>query len=811
MAHTECCDSNTTITLTIDGADVQVPAGTTILEAARTLGIAIPTLCWLEKVSNTGACRICVVHVEGVDRPMTACNTPVKEGIKVTTQSPELEQIRKKTMKLMLVNHPLDCPVCDAGGECDLQDACYSLGVVTQQYHADLERLPIRYDWQLLESDPNRCILCEKCVKVCREITGTAALEIVNRGDRTLIDTPSGKPLDCDFCGNCMAACPTGTLISKPFKFSGRPWAFDVKNGICGFCSTGCQVEYHVQNGKVARVTSDDSTYNSGNLCINGRFGYSAFNAPQRLTSPLIKGVDGNQKAAGWDAALSTVVSATKEIVSKYGAKAVAGIGSPRATNEENFLFAKLITQAIGSPNLDSEARLGYAPAQAIQARMIGMTGATRPMDTLEQAASIIVLGSDLKAESAGFGYRVIKAATKHDTKLVIASARPTSLDDFANSALRYKAGSEGFVALGLAKVLLQQNKAVAGNAEGLDSYKQSLENVSFAQIQAATGLSETDLNDAASLVNGPVAVLYGYEFMRSADAAAAVTGAINLALLTNAELYPVDEKNNTQGMLDMGVTPAEGGKDLLQIIDAIEAGEIRGLYVMGSDLLHLLPNRARVEAALKKLECLVVLDLFPTATAQLAHVVLPAAATPEKAGSFTSVDNRTQFFSAAATPAGESRPDYVILGDLYARLTGGASPSLTALQQEIAPVAKKRLERPTFAAVTPQAPATGSMTLLIAPALRHNGSYTSWSANNLLVAPNAALRLSVTDAAKLGVTDGDTVTISANNATASLTVKVQAAVPAGLAVAPTHFPAAALNSLQTRPAASLTVTISKG
>ena len=811
MAHTECCDTNKTITLTIDGNDVQVPSGTTILDAARKLGIKIPTLCWLEKISTTGACRVCAVHVEGVARPMTACNTPVKEGIKVTTQSPELEQIRKKTMELMLVNHPLDCPVCDAAGECDLQDTCYSLSVAKQEYSADLERLPIRYDWQLLESDPNRCILCEKCVKVCREITGVGAIETQSCGDRSLVETVSGQPLDCDFCGNCIAACPTGTLISKPFKFAGRPWAFEVKNSICGFCSSGCQIEYHVQNGKVARVTSDDNTYNNGNLCINGRFGYSAFNAPQRLTSPLIKDVTGKLKAATWDAALATTVSATKEIVGKYGAKAVAGIASPRATNEENFLFAKLITQAIGSPNLDSEARLGYGPAQAIQTRMIGMTGATKPMDALEQAGCIIVLGSDLKAESAGFGYRVIKATTKHDAKLVIASARPTSLDGFANSALRYKAGSEGFVALGLAKAALNQSKLNPGTAEGLDGFKQLLAAASFDQIQAATGLSEAELNDAVSFVTGSVAVIYGHEFMRSADCVAAVSGAINLALLTGAELYPIDEKNNTQGMLDMGIAPGEGGKDLLQIIDAIEAGEIRALYVMGSDLLQILPNRTRVESALKQLECLVVLDLFPTATAQLAHVVLPAAAAPEKAGSFTSVDNRTQRFSAAAVPIGEARPDYVILGDLYARLTGGAIPSLAALQHEIVPVAKKRSEQPAFAAVTPQAPATGSMTLLLAPFLRHNGSYTSWSANNLQVAPSAALRLNAADAAKLGVADGDTVTVSANGAQASLSVQLQATVPAGLAVAPSHFPAAALNALQAKPAASLTVTISKG
>lgn len=806
MAHTECCDKNKTITLTIDGQDVQVPAGTTILDAARKLGIKIPTLCWLEKISTTGACRVCAVHVEGVARPMTACNTPVKEGIKVTTQSPELEQIRKKTMELMLVNHPLDCPVCDAAGECDLQDTCYGLSVAKQEYAADLERLQIRYDWSLLESDPNRCILCEKCVKVCREITGVGAIETQSCGDRAVVETVSGKPLDCDFCGNCIAACPTGTLISKPFKFAGRPWSFEVKNGICGFCSSGCQIEYHVQNGKVARVTSDDRTYNNGNLCINGRFGYSAFNAAQRLTQPLVKGVDGQQKAASWDAALSTAVSATKEIIAKYGAAAVAGIGSPRVTNEENFLFAKLIKEAIGSANLDSEARLGYAQAQELQAKMIGMTGATKPMDTLEQAGCIIVLGSDLKAESAGFGYRAIKAATKHDAKLVIASARPTSLDKFANSALRYKAGSEGFVALGLAKAAINQNKAAA---EGLDTFKQAVAATSFDQIQAATGLDEAAFNDAVSFINGQVAVMYGFEFIRSADAAAAVTGALNLATLTAADLYPVDEKNNTQGMLDMGVVPGAGGKDLFGIIDGIEKGEIRCLYVVGSDLLQL-PNSRKIAAALQKLECLVVLDLFPTATAQLAHVLLPAAAAPEKSGSFTSTDNRTQSFTAAASAPGEARPDYIILGDLYARLSGGAIPSLAALQQEIVPVAKKKLERPVLAFAAPQAHAAGSMTLLVAPFLRHNGSYTSWSENNLLVAAEAVIRLGAADATRLGVAEGDKVTVTASGASVTLPVQLRDGIPAGLALAPTHFPASGISGLMTR-SASLTVTIAKG
>ncbi len=362
-------------------------------------------------------------------------------------------------------------------------------------------------------------------------------------------------------------------------------------------------------------------------------------------------------------------------------------------------------------------------------------------------------------------------------------------------------------MALGLAKAALNQGKTVA--AEGLDSFKQAVSAVSFDQIQAATGLDEAAYTDAVSFIKGHLAVVYGYEFIRSVDATAAVTGALNLAILTGADVYPLDEKNNTQGMLDMGALPGANGKDLFGIIDAIEKGDIRCLFVMGSDLLQL-PNRTKVAAALQKLECLVVLDLFPTATAQLANIVLPAAAAPEKAGSFTTVDNRTQRFTAAATPPGDARPDYIILGDLYARLTNGASPSLAALQQEIAPAAKKPLDRPVLAYSAPQAHAPGSMTLLIAPFLRHNGSYTSWSANNLLVAPEAVLRIGTADAGRLGVQDGDKLTVTASGASVTLPVQIRDGIPAGLAVAPAHFPAVGITALQTKAAAGLTVTIAK-
>jgi formate dehydrogenase alpha subunit len=866
MAHTEISDKKSTITLTINGKQVTVPAGTTILEAATQSGIKIPTLCWLKKVSTTGACRICIVKIEGVERFMTACNTPVKEGIIVTTSTPELESTRQKTVELLLVNHPLDCPVCDAGGECDLQDTCYSLNVDKNSYGAVLERLPIRYDWKLLESDPNRCILCEKCVKVCREVVGREAIEVVDRGDNTIIDTMTRKPLDCDFCGNCIGVCPTGTLISKPFKFKGRPWTFNVTDSICAFCSSGCQIQYHAKEGRVERVTSSDDGYNKGNLCINGRFGYAAFNSLGRITTPMVKDASGKLEKTTWDRALGAVATGLSDIAIASGGSAVAGIGSPRVTNEESYLFQKFMRGALGSNNIDSEARLGYLPAQVIQWEMLGYSGGTFGMDAIEKASAVVVIGADLKAESAGFAYRAIQAATKNDAKLVLAGSRASSMNKFANAFLQCRPGSESWMVAGLNKAVLAEGLVSAVNLTKLAALQSSLDALTFERITEISGISELQFREAAALITsgGRTAVIYGAEVIRSADVSNAVAGVVNLALLTGAVaetgagIYPLDEKNNTQGMLDMGVCPeylpgyhtyehAAGafssawkatvpvihGKNLFQIVDAIEAGQIKALYVMGSDPLHFMPDRSRVTKALQKLELLVVQDLFLTDTARLAHVFLPAATGAEKSGSFTSADNRVQSFTAAVAPVGDARSDADILAALHSlvvRDAAGVSASLGALQHEITSLTglysescdqngcrmgriKNRTATFNCAPLAPLALAPAAarpFALTVGPVLHHNGSITTRSENNMLVAREAYLELTAVDAASIGVTDGDVVKITSDSGSVSLKARLSAQLQRGTLFVPAHFSEAAINTLTCSPSFPQYVSISK-
>ena len=845
------------VSLTIDGKSVQVEVGTTILEAAATVGIKIPTLCWLQKVSPTGACRVCAVEVAGVERTMTACNTPVKEGITVITDSPNLQEMRRKVMELMLVNHPLDCPVCDAGGECDLQDACYDLKATKQQYSALLERRAIRYDWPLIESDPNRCILCEKCVKVDHEVVGCSGLAVVNKGEAAIIDTVDGKPLNCDFCGNCVAVCPTGALITKPFKFKGRPWSFSRVASVCAFCGNGCQIEYHAKDGRVERVTSEDNTFNNGNLCINGRFGYSYLASPERLTVPMIR-ENGALVDTDWNTALSAATGKLKEIIAKDGANAVAGLGSPRVTNEESFLFQKFLRAAVGTNNIDSEARLGYAQAQAQMLRRFGFSGASRTIDKLEDAEAIIVFGSDLNAEATGAEYRVIKAATKRDARLLLVNMRDVKLKKFSNLHLKNLPGRELSLIYGLMKAVLEAGGAPVAGSEGI---KAELAALSMAELARECGVAEASFSEAAALIAGKsrVAIVFGSDLIRSKDAAAKIAALADLAVLTGSAgeagggIFPIDAKTNTVGLLDMGVSPdslpglqslSEGaaafaeswsttlpagpGKDLWGIVDGIEQGSIKALYLLGCDLAAF-PDNSRIRKALAGLELLIVQDIFAGDSLEFAHVVLPAAAAAEKSGSFTSTDNRVQGIFKAVNAPGEARGDSVIIAELHGRLTSSIqSGALALVTKEVAALSRsyqadagesrmvklaaKGKAEPAFAPVS-KAPALAlpKFQLLVGPIGLHNGTSTTRSENNLTVAPAGYVELHPLDAAALGLVEGGKVKVSSANGDLTAPVRISGKLQPGLLFAPSHFRELNANALLKGGCNLVEVRVEKG
>ncbi len=844
------------INLKIDGKDVQIASGATILDAAEAVAIKIPTLCYLKKVSPTGACRICAVEVEGADKTMTACNTRAIDGMVITTQSARLTKIRRQIVELLLVNHPLDCPVCDAGGECDLQDICYSHDVVRQPFGADDVNAETIDNWPLIQQVPNRCIMCEKCVKTCHETIGSSALFVSDKGDKAFID----KDLDkCEFCGNCIQVCPTGTMISKPFKFKARPWELRKTPSVCTLCSAQCQVDMHSKQGKILRVTSEDgTTVNDGNLCVGGFFGHDYLNSNQRLKTPLL-----DQRESSWDVAIDKVVAEFSRLRDEQGGRTIAGLASPHLTNEENYLFQKLFRVGLNSNNIDSEARFSSLRAIKVLHEQLNLSGASNHLDRIGQAEAVLVFGADLRSESPALNWQVQLAARKNDTRLIVVNQRQVKLVRQAESFLQYRAGSEAYLAGALAKLLVDKGQAnhdflnrFVGNHDELEAY---LKNLDLDAACAATGVSRESLEEAADHLGqaASVAIIFGNDIMGSAHAEAAVAALANLALVSGAldgdrgGLYPVVAKGNTLGLIDAGVAPEllpglqdytaskerfasswhttlpEGGTDAAGILAGIEQGTIHALFLAGTNPLVGFPDSGRWRKALQKLDFLVVQDILSSDLTRMATVVLPGAASAEKRGSVTALDQRVNKLRIAVAPPGEARPDLAILSDLFARLTGKPEPSEGAIRQEMMDLCGnyaevcQNLDQRNFCwkqayapaeggllAATPEltSPQAADLQLLIGKCPFQFGTTTTYSAANNELAPAGLIIVNPEDAAKLGVVDGGRLKVTGPAGSASGKVMIHTMVPAGLLAAANNF--ADMNIQQIVPGSSNCVAV---
>ncbi len=368
------------VTLTIDGKKVTVPETFTLLEASKKLDIYIPTLCYHPKITPFGGCRLCIVEIKGMKNPVTACTTPVSEGMEVTTTSPYLERLRKTILELILSDHPNDCMVCEKAGDCTLQELAYFYGIREMRFEGERRRYTKRDDNPFIERELEKCIMCGRCVRVCAEVQGVSAIDFGYRGFDLKICTPFEKDLSCEFCGQCVAVCPTGALRGKMWTQKGRQKGVKEVDTICPYCGVGCNITLHVRRNEVIRVTSKEDTVNEGWLCVKGRFGYSFISSPDRLTKPLIriapKGCEAADprragespyplsptsyesfREATWDEALDYIAERLKEIKEKYGPSAIGALASARCTNEENYLFQKFIRAVIGTNNIDHCAR----------------------------------------------------------------------------------------------------------------------------------------------------------------------------------------------------------------------------------------------------------------------------------------------------------------------------------------------------------------------------------------------------------------------------------------------------------------------
>ncbi len=343
----------------VNNREVEAIEGETILEAAMRAGVKIPTLCHHPKLSNYGGCRVCVVEVGGMNRLITSCTTPVSDGMVVTTDSPKIRETRKTLLELILSDHPNDCMTCDKTGECALQDLAYEYGANVKEnpYDGAMRQYPTEDKNPFIIRDFSKCILCAKCVRVCDEVRGVGAIDVMKRGFYAKVAAPFDGVLNCEFCGNCVDVCPVGSLTEKLAKGKGRTWETRKVDTICGYCGVGCGITLHIKDNTVIKVTpTEKESVNNGALCVKGKFAYDFINNKDRLTRPLIK-KDDKFVEASWDEAIDYTVKRLKEIKEKYGSNSIGGLSSARCTNEENYIFQKFIRAGIGTNNVDHCAR----------------------------------------------------------------------------------------------------------------------------------------------------------------------------------------------------------------------------------------------------------------------------------------------------------------------------------------------------------------------------------------------------------------------------------------------------------------------
>jgi len=691
------------VTLTIDGVQVSVPPGTTILDAAAKAGIKIPTLCHNKRLMPFGACRMCAVQQKGRRGFMMACFNPVRNGMEILTNTPEVIKARRTQLQLILISHPLDCPVCDAGGHCDLQNLVYEYGVSDNPFHGKKADLPVDHVSSFIERNLNRCILCGMCVRICDEVVGANELSFVNRGFTTKVATDFDRPLNCEFCGQCISVCPVGALNDRIFLHKARVWDLKETSTVCGYCGVGCTLVVGTKNNKVMRVRADeDLGLNRGNLCVKGRFGWEYIHSPKRLTTPLVR-KNGELVQATWEEALALVAHRLKEIQTEMGGAALAGLASPRLTNEELYLFQKFCRGVLGTNHIDHAGGYSYAAHLALR-ESLGYVASTNSINEIRKADVILALRSDLSETHPVIKSEVVLAVKRRKAKLIIVNSRDIYLKKFSTLNLTIKPGSEVTLVNGLTALILKEGLAreefIQSRTEGLEALKTALGSISPQKVEAESGIPAETLAEAARLFakagNGVILISAGQNSGKEDPALA--QAAANLALLTgkigreSCGIFVLGEKNNSQGALDMGVTPGllpgyadlrdaaarsrfekawnlplpdQEGMGALAILRGIEEGKIRGLYLAGENPAVTYPDSGRTEKALASLDFLVVQDCFLTESASLAHVVFPAVTFAEKEGTFTNVDRRVQRVRPALQPLGEARPDAWIFQNL--------------------------------------------------------------------------------------------------------------------------------------------------
>ena len=641
-------DAPKLVNLRVDGKQVSAPAGTLLIEACKNAGIEVPSFCYYPNLSLQGACRMCLVRVEKMPKLQTACTTGITEGMVVATDTDEIHQARKSMVEMLLGNHPLDCPVCDAGGECELQDMTFSYGAAESKF-IELKQHRDEQQWSpVVYFDRPRCILCYRCVRVCGEGMDVSALGVDNRGAVSTIVPNKQDHLECEECGMCIDICPVGALTSGAYRYKTRPWEMKHVGTTCTHCADGCKTTLGVRRSDtgmqiVRGDNRDKSGINGDFLCIKGRYAFDFANNEDRLTQPLIR-KHGHLVPATWEEAFEVVGKRFKEILDREGGPAIGVIGSTRTTNEENYLLQKFARVALGTNNIDHHRTADFP---AFAAALHGKPGATASMRDVYNAPAILLIGNDPTEEHPLLAWQIRNNVRLHNARLYVVNSRPIKLRRQATSFTQVTSETDFTEFFGG-----DDSLASFATHEGWNAVRDKL--------RAEQGLV---------IIFG--AEIFGEDIQTLAKFAASVPG---------AKLLCLGDYANSRGAADMGLypdllpayfpvsgagkfhqewktTPAAPGMNIAQMFDAAKAGQLKALYVIGANPV----GRLNVNPSTLKNSFVVVHDMFLTETAALADVVLPAANAYEKAGTFTNTCGDVQILKKAGEVT-DAKPDFEMI-----------------------------------------------------------------------------------------------------------------------------------------------------
>jgi NADH-quinone oxidoreductase subunit G len=633
------------VTLTVDGKKVTAPAGTLLIEACKTVGIEVPSFCYYPNLSLQGACRMCLVKIEKMPKLQTACTTVISEGMVVTSDSDEIKQARKSMVEMLLGNHPLDCPVCDAGGECELQDMTFSYGAAESKF-MEAKNHKDEQQWSpVVFFDRPRCILCYRCVRVCGEGMDVWALGVQNRGVSSIIAPNKEDHLECEECGMCIDICPVGALTSGAYRYKTRPWEMKHVGTICTHCGDGCKTTLGVRRAdtgmEIVRGDNRDKSGTNGDfLCIKGRYAFDFANHEDRLTKPLIRR-EGKLTPATWEEAFDLIGKKFAQARDEHGGAAIGVVGSTRTANEEDYLLSKFARVVLKTNNVDHHRTADFP---ALAAALRGKSGMTASMAEVLTAPAILLIGNDPTEQHPLLAWQIRNNVRLHGARLYVINSNPIKLRRQSSSYIEIAAGAESQVAAFL-----------AGNDSALES------------TAAAGGESPAELRQKLRAEQNLI-IIFGSEIRGEALAHLVKFG----QQIPGAKFICLADYANSRGAADMGLypdllpgyhptagnsafheewgeIPQTAGLDLAGMVKAGQAGQLKALYVVGSNPI----GRAEIDPFAFSKSFVVVQDMFLTETAVMADVVLPAANAYEKSGTFTNTCGDIQLVKKAGEITG--------------------------------------------------------------------------------------------------------------------------------------------------------------